>query len=93
VIERAVILSDSDTFTVDELWLKRTPSEVPNSDSTLSRALQAHEKEVIEAALAESQGLISGPAGAAAKLGVPDSTLETKIKRLGIDKYRFKAQR
>jgi formate hydrogenlyase transcriptional activator len=93
VIERAVILSDSDTFTVDELWLKRTPSEVPNSDSTLSRALQAHEKEVIEAALAESQGMISGPAGAAAKLGVPDSTLETKIKRLGIDKYRFKAQR
>jgi formate hydrogenlyase transcriptional activator len=52
----------------------------------------AHEKEVIEAALAQCHGKISGPAGAATKLGVPDSTLDTKIKRLGIDKYRFKSQ-
>ena len=93
VIERAVILSDSDTFAVDEVWLKRTPSEVPDSNSTLNGALQAHEKKVIEAALAENEGRISGPAGAAAKLGVPDSTLEGKIKRLGIDKYRFKPRR
>ena len=93
VIERAVILSDSDMFTVDEAWLKRTPSEALNPDLPLTGSLQTLEKEVIEAALAESQGRISGIAGAAAKLGVPNSTLETKIKRLGIDKYGFKTRR
>ena len=92
VIERAVTLSDSDTFAVDEAWLKRDPSEVVHSSVTPNDVLQAHEKEVIEAALAQSHGRISGPAGAAAKLGIPDSTLEGKIKRLGIDKYRFKSQ-
>jgi formate hydrogenlyase transcriptional activator len=71
---------------------KRVPAEVPPSSAALSGVLLAHEKEVIEAALAQSHGRISGPAGAAAKLGVPDSTLEAKIKRLGIDKYRFKSQ-
>ena len=92
VIERAVTLSDSDTFAVDEAWLKRDPSEVVHSSVTPNDVLQAHEKEVIEAALAQSHGRISGPAGAAAKLGIPDSTLEGKIRRLGIDKYRFKSQ-
>lgn len=90
VIERAVTLSDSDTFTVDETWLKREPTEVPHSSVPLNGALLAHEKAVIEAALAQSHGRISGPAGAATKLGIPDSTLEAKIRRLGIDKYRFK---
>jgi PAS domain S-box-containing protein len=93
VIERAVTLSDSDTFAVDEAWLKREPSEVPHSSVALNGALAAHEKEVIEAALAQSHGRISGPAGAASRLGIPDSTLEAKVKRLGIDKYRFKSQR
>jgi formate hydrogenlyase transcriptional activator len=92
VIERAVTLSDSDTFSVDEAWLKREPSKVAHSSVALNGVMLAHEKEVIEAALAQSHGRISGPAGAAAKLGVPDSTLEAKIKRLGIDKYRFKSQ-
>jgi formate hydrogenlyase transcriptional activator len=92
VIERAVTLSDSDTFAVDEAWLKRDLSEVSHSSVTPNDVLQAHEKEVIEAALAQSHGRISGPAGAAAKLGIPDSTLEGKIKRLGVDKYRFKLQ-
>jgi formate hydrogenlyase transcriptional activator len=92
VIERAVTLSDSDTFSVDEAWLKREQSGVPHSSVALNGVLLAHEKEVIEAALAQSHGRISGPAGAAAKLGVPDSTLEAKIKRLGIDKFRFKSQ-
>ena len=92
VIERAVTLSDSDTFAVDEAWLKREPSEVSHSSAALSGVLLAHEKEVIEAALAECRGKISGPTGAATKLGLPDSTLDTKIKRLGIDKYRFKSQ-
>jgi formate hydrogenlyase transcriptional activator len=90
VIERAVILSDSDTFAVDEAWLKPTRSDIPHSTVALNGVLLAHEKEVIEGALAQSHGRISGPAGAAAKLGIPDSTLEAKIKRLGIDKYRFK---
>ena len=92
VIERAVTLSDSATFAVDEAWLKREPSEVPHAGPALNGALLAHEKEVIEAALAESHGRISGPAGAATRLGIPDSTLEAKIKRLGIDKYRFKSR-
>jgi formate hydrogenlyase transcriptional activator len=92
VIERAVTLSDSDTFAVDESWLKREPAEVPHSSVALNGVLLAHEKEVIEAALAQSHGRISGPAGAATKLDVPDSTLEAKIKRLGIDKYRFKSK-
>jgi formate hydrogenlyase transcriptional activator len=91
VIERAVTLSDSDTFAVDEAWLKRGPSEVPHSSVALSGVLLAHEKEVIEAALAQAHGRISGATGAAAKLGIPGSTLEAKIKRLGIDKYRFKS--
>jgi formate hydrogenlyase transcriptional activator len=91
VIERAVTLSDSDTFAVDEAWLKREPCEVPHASLALNGVLLAREKEVIEAALAQSHGRISGPAGAATKLGIPDSTLETKIQRLGIDKYRFKS--
>jgi formate hydrogenlyase transcriptional activator len=91
VIERGVILGDSDTFVVDEAWLKRERSEVPHSSVALGGALLAHEKEAIEAALAQSHGCVSGPAGAAAKLGVPTSTLDSKIRRLGIDKYRFKS--
>jgi PAS domain S-box-containing protein len=91
VIERAVTLSDSDTFAVDEAWLKRGPSEVRHSSVALNGVLFAHEKEVIEAALAQAHGRISGATGAAAKLGIPGSTLEAKIKRLGIDKYRFKS--
>jgi PAS domain S-box-containing protein len=92
VIERAVILSDSDCFAVDETWLKREPSWVPPPAVTLDRTLLNQEKEIIEAALAECHGRIYGPAGAAAKLGLPERTLDSKIKRLGIDKYRFKSQ-
>ena len=91
VIERAVTLSDSDTFSVDEAWLKQTPSQVPRSNVALSGVLLTHEKKVIEAALAQTHGRISGATGAAAKLGIPGSTLEAKIKRLRIDKYRFKS--
>jgi PAS domain S-box-containing protein len=90
VIERAVILSDSNIFAVDEAWLKRESTEVPHSSAALTGSLLAHEKEAIEAALAQSHGRISGPAGAAVMLGIPDSTLDAKIKRLGINKYRFK---
>jgi len=91
VIERAVILSDSDAFAVEETWFKRERSEVLRPRVALSSVLLKQEKEMIEAALAESRGRVSGSAGAAAKLGLPTRTLDSKIKRLGIDKYRFKS--
>jgi formate hydrogenlyase transcriptional activator len=91
VIERAVILSDGDTFSVDDTWLKQEPLPlVARPTRALGGALLSQEKEMIEAALAESHGRISGPAGAAAKLAIPARTLESKIKRLGINKFRFK---
>jgi len=93
VIERAVILSESDTFSVDETWLKRELRPNPRRSATLNGALTRQEKEMIEAALAESHGQISGTSGAAAKLGLPARTLDSKIKRLRINKYRLKAPR
>ena len=91
VIERAVILSDSDTFAVDETWLRREELELPRITRPLNGALLERERDMIEAALAASRGRVAGPAGAAAKLGVPTRTLDSKIKRLGIDKYRYKS--
>jgi len=91
VIERAVILSEGDTLAVDETWLKQEAPRKPVRTRTLTGTLVRHEKEMIEAALADSRGQISGPAGAAAKLGLPARTLDSKIKRLKINKYRFKA--
>ena len=85
VVERAVILCETDTFAVDESWLESEPEE-PSQRDGLS-ALGEREVEMIEAALAETHGRISGPSGAAAKLGIPRQTLESKIRRLGIDKY------
>jgi formate hydrogenlyase transcriptional activator len=90
VVERAVILSESDTFVVDGSWLKMEPAESPRPGVPSIEGLSVladREVEMIEAALAESHGRISGPSGAAAKLGIPRQTLESKIKRLGIDKY------
>jgi formate hydrogenlyase transcriptional activator len=85
VVERAVILSETDTFVVDESWLKSAfPESSPRRGSS---TLEESEVEVIEAALAETHGRISGPSGAAAKLRIPRQTLESKIRRLGIDKY------
>jgi len=91
VIERAVILCDAETFAVDDTWL--TPVVAPHSVATrtpLVANLVEHEREVIEHALREAEGVIGGPAGAAAKLGIPRQTLESKIKKLGIKRYRFK---
>jgi formate hydrogenlyase transcriptional activator len=91
VIERAVILSDGDTFLVDESWLKPEPPQVAASRTVaLNGALHRQEKEMIEDALGKSHGRISGPEGAAAKLGLPTRTLDSKIKRLRINKHRFK---
>jgi len=91
VIERGVILCEGETFSVDESWLKRELPSTPSLSGTLNRALITQEKEMIEAALAESSGRISGPIGAAARLGLPVRTLDSKIKRLKINKYRFKS--
>ena len=90
VIERAVILSDGDTFTVDDTWLKRESPRSSGPTVPLAAELSDREKEIIEAALADCQGQVSGPAGAAAKLGIPRQTLDWKIRRLGIDRHRFK---
>ena len=90
VIERAVILCDGETFAVDESWLQL---ESPRSNETrngLARLGADQERKLIESALAESRGRIAGPSGAAAKLGIPRSTLETKIRKFGIVKHRFK---
>jgi formate hydrogenlyase transcriptional activator len=94
VIERAIVLCDGDTFSVDEAWFKRElSSELPRQsmqEGRLGRLVRDREKDMIEAALASSGGRISGPAGAAAKLGIPRQTLESKISSLGINKHRFK---
>jgi len=90
VIERSVIVSETDTITVDERWLPRSVDETDRATRPLVRMPASEEKKTIEAALADSRGRVSGPTGAAAKLGVPPSTLDSKIKTLGIDKHRFK---
>jgi formate hydrogenlyase transcriptional activator len=92
VVERGVILTDSDTFSVDETWFKRKQPKVAAPTRGMTGALLDQEKEMIEAALADSRGTIAGPTGAAAKLSIPRATLEAKIRRLGIDKYRFKTR-
>jgi len=91
VIERAVILSEGETLAVDQASLKREQVPTRRRTGTLNGALKTQEREIIEAALAESRGRISGPEGAATRLGLPAQTLESKIKRLRIEKYRFKA--
>ena len=92
VIERSIILSSADVFSVDEVWLStRSPSQTPRLETSRAPTDEPrNEREIIEAALAESRGRVSGASGAALKLRVPPSTLETRIKTLKIDKSRFK---
>jgi len=90
VIERAVIISDGERLTVDSRWLAGRSTQAPASKQPLGDALGDRERAMIEAALAETQGRVSGPSGAAAKLGLPRSTLESKIRSLGLNKNRFK---
>jgi formate hydrogenlyase transcriptional activator len=92
VIERSVIVCETETFSVDESWLSRqAPTTDRTSDLCFTETLVAQEKEMIEAALHECGGRVYGPKGAAAKLGMPRTTLESKIRSLKIDKNRFKA--
>jgi transcriptional regulator with GAF, ATPase, and Fis domain len=91
VIERAVIVCDSDTLSIDARWLSgRSPGTAPVA-SLSTGTLATHQKDAIEAALKDSKGRVAGPFGAAGPLGVPASTLESKIKALNIDKRRFKS--
>jgi len=90
VIERSVILSETGVFAVDESWFAAQPAAPDGSSASLNKRILEQEREMIEAALAVSNGRVSGTAGAAAKLGVPASTLESKIKTLGIKKAKFK---
>ncbi len=95
VVERAAVLSTSDVFSVHETWLQkefRQPQVQAVPTSPLAAALADGERRMIEAALAESRGRISGPYGAAARLGIPRQTLDSKIAGLGIDKRRYKTQ-
>jgi len=91
VIERSVIVCETENFSVDESWLSRQPvASEPTRRLELSRKFAAQEKEMIEAALRECRGRVSGSSGAAAKLGIPGSTLESKIRSLKINKNHFK---
>ena len=91
VIERSVIVSESQTFSVDESWFSRRPAAIDaDVPPSLFNRPPAQEKAAIEAALRECAGRVYGPSGAAAKLGIPRTTLESKIKALKINKNRFK---
>jgi PAS domain S-box-containing protein len=97
VVERAVILCEGETFSVDETWLPRKSNQLSGRQVARTGVLADDKKEFAErerkaiaAALAECQGRVSGPHGAAAKLGIPHQTLASKIESLGIDKRQFK---
>jgi transcriptional regulator with GAF, ATPase, and Fis domain len=90
VIERSVIVCDTQNLSIDESWVGRGSHSGGLAIQPLSDKLAAQEKEMIEAALAETHGRVSGTSGAAARLGIPQSTLDSKIKALKIDKHRFR---
>jgi formate hydrogenlyase transcriptional activator len=90
VIERSVIICETENLSIDESWVGRGVRPAATSAQSLSENLATQERALIEAALAESHGKVSGPSGAAARLGIPQSTLDSKIKSLNIDKRRFR---
>jgi formate hydrogenlyase transcriptional activator len=89
VLERSVILCEGDTLSVDPSWLAKDSGPAPQAARPLAERLIEQEKEIIETALAASRGRVAGPSGAAARVGMPPSTLEARIKALNIDKRRF----
>jgi transcriptional regulator with GAF, ATPase, and Fis domain len=98
VVERAVILAEDAILRVDpQALVSPAPSLVrpfepePPAEAR-GNALREQEREMIETALSQSQGRVSGERGAAARLGLPASTLESKIRALSIDKHRFKSR-
>ena len=92
VLERAVILCEDDTARIENEWLEAGSAPVPSSEpGDLSSSLMIREKELIEAALQKSMGRVAGRNGAAGILGMPRTTLESRIKSLQIDKFRYKS--
>ena len=91
IVERSLILCAGKTFFVDEAWLPTDDTSVGGSAGALTHKLQIQEREMIEAALSESRGRVAGARGAAVRLGIPPSTLESKIKQLRIEKRKFSA--
>jgi formate hydrogenlyase transcriptional activator len=91
VIERSVILCETETFSIDESWLSHDTDQTAPASQPLVQMLTTQERALIETALAETHGQVSGPTGAAAKLSMRPSTLESKIRTLKINKHRFKA--
>jgi formate hydrogenlyase transcriptional activator len=91
VIERSMIICDGDAFAVDERWISSEPVATKINHRNFPKQVIDQQKEMIEAALNETKGRVSGSKGAAAKLGIPTSTLESKIRSLKIDKHRFKS--
>jgi formate hydrogenlyase transcriptional activator len=83
IVERSVILCNGDTFSVAQAWLSSQATGRPESGALIS-TLQSYEKEIIERALVDSNGKVAGPHGAAARLGVPRTTLDARIKQLNI---------
>src|ERR1700687_3692732 len=90
IVERSVILCTGDTFWIDEAWLSSQDAPRLESSGPLTQTVQNYEKQLIETALAGSNGKVAGPNGAAAKLGIPRSSLELKIKQLNIKKYTIR---
>jgi transcriptional regulator with GAF, ATPase, and Fis domain len=90
VIERSLIVCETDEFTIDKSWLSDGAAPTRSADQALIETSAPGERELIEAALAQTKGKVSGSSGAAAKLGMPASTLEWKIRSLKVNKYRFK---
>ena len=91
VIERSVIVHEKGNLSVEQSWLARECFAYRTGNPAPFRKSAMEEREMIGAALAETRGRVSGPSGAAAKLGIPPSTLESKIRAMNINKYSFKA--
>jgi DNA-binding NtrC family response regulator len=89
IVERSVILCSDNTFRIEKAWLESSQSPRQELSGPLRETLVNQEKEMIEAALTESKGKVAGPEGAAAKLGIPSTTLDSKIKQHRIRKHRF----
>jgi formate hydrogenlyase transcriptional activator len=92
VIERAAILTEGDTLRVEENALGRAGEAHRQAGASLPTSLQSEEKKIIESVLAQTRGRVSGPSGAAVRLRIPSTTLESKIRKLRIDKHRFRSE-
>jgi DNA-binding NtrC family response regulator len=91
VIERAVIVSEGDVLWIDESWLSTEPGTAEPAAGAVSRLPPKRQKKIIEAALVETRGRVSGPSGAARKLSIPPTTLESRLRSLKINKHRFRS--